>query len=398
MKITGVGPVTPAGIGREAFWRGIQEPVSRARRFTDLGEEFGPFVATCVDGFDLKDYIPKAGRLIGSARHTQFALAAVVLALADAGISESELSDREVAVVMGSSLIDFGWINRSVDSIHARGSRGALRRVIYEASPAAISGAIVSHFGLRGKAMVYQSSCCAGLDAVGAAAQMIGRGEADIAICGGAEAPMHRTPLLELRAAGLTPSNPEKPHLQGKPFDLWRTTGVVGEGASVMILEPETSPRRALAWIDGHAFASDVDDRVFSGLTSAILSAMAEAGMRAEEIDSINAWGPGHLKIDAAEVRALEGVFSRKQLREIAAFSIKGAIGNPLGAAGAIQSLLGALSLHEGCLPPTVNWEHPDPECALCLSGTARLIRPHSMLVNAHGVSGANTALILKAF
>ncbi len=395
VKITGVGPVTPAGIGREAFWKGILEPVSRVRRFTDLGEEYGPFVATVVDGFDLMDYFEHPGRLIGAARHTQFALAGASLALADAGIHLDELKRMTTLVGIGVSLLDFGWVNRSSEGIHKRGLKGALRRIVYEANPATIGGAIIERFQIRGKSMVFQSSCCGGLDAVGQMADAIATGEADLAICGGTEAPLHRTPMLELRAAGLTPSNPERPSAQCRPFDLWRTTGVVGEGAAIFILEAESSPRPALAWIDGYGYYSDENGVLFSGLAEAVMTALAEAGLQREQIDSIDAWGPGHREIDAAEFRALSRVFGAK-LSNLATFSIKGAIGNPLGAAGAIQIAAGVLAIQERCLPPTVNWEYADPACPLSLSNQPRHLITQRMLVNAHGLSGSNSALILS--
>ena len=395
VKITGVGPVTPAGIGREAFWRGIQEPVSRVRRYTELGEEFGPFVATCVDGFDLREYFPPAlGHGRGLARHTEFALAGTMLALADAGISLDDVRSATTAIAIGASSMDFGAICRSIDSTFRRGVRGALHPLIYVVSPASIGGSIVDKLGLRGRSIALQSSCCAGIDAIGFATDVVARGEADIAICGGSEAPLHRHPMLELRAAGLTPRNAEDPEKQCRPFDLWRTTGVIGEGASVFILEPESSPRKALAWVDGYAFASDVSPTPLSGLADAAIEAIANAGLRSRDIDALDAWGPGHRQIDALEVVAMRRVFG-ELLKALPTASIKGAIGNPLGAAGAIQVASAVMALQIGVIPPTVNWEHPDPACNLSLSSESRALFPRNVLVNAHGLSGSNASVVL---
>ena len=127
----------------------------------------------------------------------------------------------------------------------------------------------------------------------------------------------------------------------------------------------------------------------------AMQQAMADARMRPQQIDAINAWGPGHRLIDAAEASALEEVFGRK-LGEIPAMSIKGAVGNPLGAAGAIQTATVALSNVTGLMPATVNWRHPDPACPLNLSGQPRMLTSDATLINAHGLSGVNASLVIN--
>lgn len=395
VKITGIGPVTPAGIGRDAFWRGIQEPVSRVRNFTGMGEENGVFSAAFMDDFKLADYIASPGPLQRTARHTQFALAGAELALADAGISRDEVTKVPTVVSVGASLMDFGGICDGVDSVRRMGPKGALIRTIFSANPASISGALVSHFEINGAAMTVQSSCCAGIDAIGFAARSVADGECNIAICGGTEAPLHRHPMLELRAAELTPANPKQPEKQCRPFDLWRTTGVVSEGACVLILEPESSSRPALGWIEGYGTGSDVSGEVFSGLVRAVRMAVAESNLLPADIDGINAWGPGHRQLDRMETEALAEVFESR-LGSIPAVSIKGALGNPLGAAGSIQVASGLLTLREDIVAPTVNWDYPDPACRLCLSNQARSIPTERILVNSHGLSGSNACLVLS--
>jgi 3-oxoacyl-(acyl-carrier-protein) synthase len=243
--------------------------------------------------------------------------------------------------------------------------------------------------------LALQSACCAGLDAIGQAAEMIAGGEAEIAICGGTESPLFFHPMLELKMAGLAPGNPEYPERQCRPFDLWRTTGVIGEGACLFVLEPENSPRPGYAYVEGYAFASDPIDKPGAGLAEAIDLALANAGTRPIDIDCINAWGPGHRVIDAAESFALKATFN-SNLVQIPACSIKGAIGNPLGAGGAIQVASAALGLVEGAIPPTVNWQFPDPECPLNLGDRFRHLQHYRTLVNSHGLSGTNACLVLS--
>ena len=133
---------------------------------------------------------------------------------------------------------------------------------------------------------------------------MIESGEVDLAICGGTEAPLYPFPLFELQAAGLTPSNGESPLTIAKPFDLWRTTGVVSEGACFFVLESEESARKPLAWVSGYGFASDICDEICSGLTASNLQAIYNANLRPEDVQCISAWGPGHRLVDCGEYAA----------------------------------------------------------------------------------------------
>lgn len=396
VKITGIGPVTPAGVGREAFERGIREPVSRIVRHKELSDSFGPFVAGVVKDSDFLGYIKGPSAKKKTARHTMFAVAGAVLALTDAGIEREELKNSRTLIVTGSSLMDFGGITRGTDSVFRLGVRGSQPRLIFSTNPAGIPAAISEEIGVSAPSMVLQSSCCAGLDAIGYAFQKVSQGEADIAICGGTEAPLFRHPMLELRAAGLTPANEEGADQLCRPFDLWRTTGVVSEGCCMMVLEAEGASRReAYCHIDGYGYANDDGATLCGGLEGAIRAALTDARIRSEAVEVVSAWGPGHRLIDAAEARVLRNVFGH-ELDTIAVASIKGAVGNALGAAAAIQVGVAALGLSEGFVPPTVNWKYPDPECALGLHDQVRSLTHSVELVDAHGVAGMNSAMLLS--
>ena len=146
--------------------------------------------------------------------------------------------------------------------------------------------------------MAISTQCSAGLDAIGHAASLVANGQIDIAICGGTEAPLHKFPLLELRAADLTPSSDQMASRIARPFDLWRTTGVVSEGAAMFVIESESSPRPGYSWISGYAFGNDEPDDLCGGMVSAAKQAIAEAKIRLSEIDALSAWGPGHKQVD----------------------------------------------------------------------------------------------------
>jgi len=394
VKITGLGPVTPAGIGRENFYAGINEPQSRVSEVTRFDKKGGPFVAAQVLDFNLEDWTHDAGNPKRIPRQTQFALAGCLLALADAGISVESMHDTDPVVVNGSAFPDPDLTYRTVAGVVTKGPRFAVPAAIVDAGPSAITAAIAKLLKTKCRTTALQSACCAGMDAIGHGAQMIASGQADIAICCGTDAPVFHQPMVEFGMVKLSPRNARSPHEMGRPFDLWRNSGVLGEGACVVILEAEESPRPAYAWIEGYAYCNDEAGRSGNGLAATMRMALANARCQPSSIDLINAWGPGHTEIDAVEADCLCRFFGDRA-KTIPAVSLKGAIGNPLAAAGSIQIASTALSLKTGRVPPTVNWETPDPECPLNLSGRSRDVGCSVALVNAHGLGGTNASMVL---
>ena len=394
VKITGIGPVTPAGIGREAFFRGINEPVSRVRAITRFDPAAGPFVGAEVVDFDLKHFAPEENpkRL---SRHTQFGLVAAILALKDAGLTAPELEGYNPTIITGTSIMDIDKISRGVEIVAKKGARYSMASTIFESSSVNVPGKIAEFLEVPVRMFSLQSSCCSGLDAIGQASELIATNQTNLVITGGSEAPLSFHPLLEFNAAELSPANDEQPAKACRPFDMWRTTGVLGEGAAMFILEPESSPRPALAWIAGYGYANDLDIRAGSGIAGSIIHALANACRRIDEVGYINAWGPGHKQIDAHEAYAIKQVFGRK-LPEVPVTSIKGSVGTALGASGPIQTASAVLTLLHGLLPPTLNWETADPNCPLNLSTQPRRLDPAIALINSHGLSGSNTTLVLK--
>ena len=395
VKITGIGPVTPAGVGREEFWQGIQEPVSRVRPFDKLGADYGAFVAAYIDRFNIAKYVDRTLVPKGAARQTLFAVAGAALAVQDAGISKEEIATAKCAVVSGSSIMDFGGTISSMDAVSSRGVKMAQPRVLYAIGIGSVPSAINRALGTNGRTLALSNQCSSGMDAIGYAASLVANGEVDIAICGGTEAPLHRFPLIELRAAELTPATTDLSGRIARPFDLWRTTGVVGEGCCMLVIEPESSPRSGYSYISGYGFANDEADKLCDGMVEAGKIAMAQSGVRPVDIEVLSAWGPGHKLVDSAEVRAMETLFG-PELSDIAVVSIKGAIGTPLGAAPAIQVAAAALAQRFGTIPPTVNWEHPDPECRLNLSRGIRTIPHRRTLINSHGLGAVNSSIVLE--
>ena len=394
VKITGIGPVTPAGIGREEFFEGINTQLSRVRSLKNFDPGAGQFVGASIPDFDLKDFAPleNSRRL---SRHTQFGLVGAMLALKDAGIELGGLGDYSPIVVTGTSIMDIDKVSRGVQVVAKKGARYSLASTIYETSVVNVPGKIAEYLGAPARMFALQSSCCSGLDAIGQAAELVSSGQTNLAITGGSEAPLSFHPLLEFNSAELNPSTDELPEKCCRPFDLWRSTGVIGEGAAILVLEPEDSPRPAIAWVTGYGYANDSDHRAGSGISGSIANALANARRAPRDVQFINAWGPGHRLIDANEAYAVMRVFGERT-KELPVVSIKGSIGTALGASGAIQVASTALTLNRGMIPPTVNWETPDPNCPLNLSSQTRRLFPEIALVNSHGLSGSNASLVLE--
>jgi 3-oxoacyl-(acyl-carrier-protein) synthase len=394
VKITGIGPVTPAGIGREAFFKGINESVSRVRAITRFDPEAGQFVGAEISEFDVRDYVPLENPKRWP-RHNQFGLAAAILALQDAGLTAKDLAGKHPIIVTGTTMMDFESVTKTVEYVTRKGPKFGLSSAVNQALAISIADRIASYLETPAKILSLQTACCSGLDAVGHGADYIATGQTDFVICGGAEAPLYYHPMLELGMAELSPKSAESPGEVCRPFDLWRTTGVFGEGAALFVLEPEESPRPAYAYVSGYGYANDHVDHIDTGWRNAIQMALANARRMPRDVDFVSAWGPGHKRIDATEAYALRVVFG-DLLDRIPVTSIKGAIGSPMAAAGAIQVASTGLAMRHGLIPPTVNWKTPDPDCPLNLSAESRHIQTQVALINGHGISGNNSCLILE--
>lgn len=394
VKITGIGPVTPAGIGREEFYRGINESISRVHAITRFDPAAGPFVGAEVVNFDLKRHAPGENPK-RMPRHTQFALAAAILALQDAGLDPQELKGKNPIIITGTTMMDCESVSKTIELVAKKGPRFGLVSSVNQALSVSIPDKIAQFLETPSRVMSLQTACCSGLDSIGHGAEYVATGQADFVICGGSEAPLYYHPMLELGLAELAPKSDTNPEKICRPFDLWRTTGVIGEGACLFLLEPEESPRPGYGFITGYGYANDYSDQIGSGWHNSIRMALANALRAVDAIDYISAWGPGHREIDFKEAQSLKRLFG-PLLDTVPVASIKGAVGSGMAAAGAIQVASTALALQRGVIPPTVNWETPDPDCPLSLASVARRLETRIALVNGHGISGSNSSLILE--
>jgi 3-oxoacyl-[acyl-carrier-protein] synthase II len=407
--ITGLGIVAPNGIGKDAFWKTLvlgESGIGPITRFD--ASRLRSRIAGEVKNFD-PNQIPSAVRLKvrRKARHTQFAMAATAMALEDASIEMDPASPMAspgaplLPLFLGLGCSSLEMISDDVTAIHEGGPRHASPYIISEAIPNSVTGAIAQMLGVPTQSFTYSTACAAGLDAVGAAYQWIREGKSDIAIAGGTESQLAMLPMANFDNAGMSSRRNEEPQKASRPFDLTRDSGVLSEGCGVVILENlESAMARGVEpylEIRGYGNQTDPDpQKPGSGFEHSMRQALSNASWLPTDVDYISAWGPGHPVIDRIETEMIKKVFGKHAYR-LSVSSIKGVIGNPISAAGPLMLAGCSLMFRHGLIPPTANYEVPDPECDLdYVPKVARPARVNRALLNAHGVGGANSAMVVQ--
>jgi 3-oxoacyl-[acyl-carrier-protein] synthase II len=403
--ITGLGAVTPIGIGVDAFWEGLRRRQSAVRTITRFDPTpFRSRIAAQVDGFHPTDHIEerKVRRLD---RFSQFSIAATRLALADAELS-LEKEDRErVGVMMGTAL---GGVAQA-EGQHARYVEGGIRAVDPTLALTVFAGAsscnIAIEFGVAGPNATNGMSCASGTIAIGDGFRAIRRGDADVMLAGGAEAPLAPLSFGAFAIIRAMSTRNDEPEAASRPFDAARDGFVMGEGAAVVVLEERCRALARGARIYGevcgfgltndayHMTAPRPDGRQAA---RAMELALHEARLAPSDVTYINAHGSSTPLNDPAETGAIKQVFGDHAYR-LCLSGTKGYYGHALGASGAIEVAICALAADRGWLPPTVNLRVPDPACDLdFLAGDGRAEAPDVLLTNSFGFGGINATLVLR--
>lgn len=401
--VTGMGVLAPNGIGLEAFWSSLLAGRSGIGPITLFdATDFKSRIAGEVKDFDPFDYIEAELKPKRMARHTQFAYAAAMMALTDAGLDIHNLElPSPTPVVIGVSTSATDIIESVSEAIHGGRPNRAPATSAAASIPQAAANAIADRLGICANAVTVSSACPSGMDAIADAAAMIRSGEAEIAIAGGADAPITSLVVASFIAAGLTSRRNFEPATASRPFDLSRDGGVLSEGAGVLILEnlahAEARGAKPYLEISGYAKQRDLNaQKPASGLEFSMSLALANAGCGPDEIDFISAYGPGDPWLDAIEVDMIKRVFGRRAYL-LPVSSIKGVTGNALAAGGPFQVIASALSIRDQLLSPTANYEVADPACDLdCVPNRARKAKLNSALVNVRGIGGSASAMVLS--
>ncbi|MBU0678153.1 MAG: beta-ketoacyl-[acyl-carrier-protein] synthase family protein [Verrucomicrobia bacterium] len=401
--LTGLGPLTPIGGGIETYWRALLDGVGGIGPITlfDTSEHHSK-IAGEIKHFDLRDYITPKTRISRLSRQTQLALAAAIMATDDSGILHAVNGNgHRIPVIMGVSNSAMEMIEHGIARMVSRGPPRVPSYIVSGAQPQQAASVISDEMSFPTEAHTISSACAAGVDAIATAFRRVASGKADVAIAGGADAPITSFTFACFERAGLQSTWSGEPERASRPFDRNCETGVISEGAGVVVLENLDHARargaKIYAEIVGYGTQADIDSKhPDSGLEFSMRDALANAGVRPQDIDYINAHGPGHPAIDLAETQMIKKVFGEHALR-IPVSSIKGAVGNPLAAAGPMQLIACACALRDQMIPPTLNLDNPAPGCDLdYVTKTPRLGHFKLALMNIHGLGGGNSSLILR--
>jgi len=400
--ITGMGILAPNGIGNDKFWESLLAGRSGIGPITLFdASDLRSRIAGEVKNFDPHDYIEPELKPKRMARHTQFAYAAAMMALKDAGLEVSEADlPSPTPVVVGVSTSAMDIIERSISNFAERGENGISPTAVGALTPQAAANVIADRIGVHAHASTVSSACPSGLDALAIAATMIESGAAELAIAGGADAPITKHTFAAFIATGMSSCRNGEPERASRPFDLERDSGVISEGAGMFVLEDleraEARGARSYLEINGYARQrDDIPENPGSGLLGSMRLALANSSRSIDAIDYICAYGPGHPVLDAAEVRYIKEVFGERAY-SMPISSIKGVTGNPLAAGGPLQVAACALSLRDQIIPPTANYELPDPDCDLDFVPRPRKAKLDSILLNVRGLGGSASSLVVS--
>jgi len=403
--ITGIGAITPIGTGTDQVWDGLREARSAVQCVTRFDPTpFKSRIAAQVNDFVATDHMEerRARRLD---RFGRFSVAATRLALVDAGIDLAREDRDTIGAMMGTALGGVAFAEQQYPEFLRGGPRAVDPSLALMVFAGAASCNVAIEFGLSGPNSTNGMSCASGTIAVGEAFRSIVRGDADTMVAGGIEAPL--APLCFgafaiIRAMSTRNDDPER---SSRPFDSGRDGFVMGEGAAVLVLEER---ERALARgaqiyaeVCGYGLTNDAyhmtaprpDGRQAA---RAMRLALRDAHLAPSDIGYINAHGSSTPLNDPTETASIKQVFGDHAYR-LALSGTKGYYGHALGASGAIEAAICALSLRNGWLPPTVNLETPDPACDLdYIPGEGRDARPEFVLSNSFGFGGINASLVFR--
>jgi 3-oxoacyl-[acyl-carrier-protein] synthase II len=400
--VTGLGAVTPLGLDARSTWRAAvagESGVDFIEAFD--ASEFPVRIAAEVKGFDPTAVAsPKELRKLD--RNVVLALGAAREAVADSGLNGFD--PYRVGIVFGSAIGGIGGIAEQDGVLRERGPARVSPNFIPNVLVDSASGQLAISLGIRGPNYAVVSACATGSHAVGEAAELIKRGDADAVLAGGTEACITPLILAGFCAMRGLVAEDEHPERASRPFDATRAGFVMGEGACVLVLEELEAARARGATIyaevlgygasnDAHHMAQPEPEA--TGVAEMMRAALRRAKVEPERVGYVNAHGTSTPLGDAAETKAIKDVFG-PHAYELAVSSTKSMMGHTFGAAGAIEAMMCVLALHEGVLPPTINYREPDPACDLdYVPNEARETQVDVALSNAMGLGGHNGCVLI---
>ncbi len=405
--ITGIGAVTPLGIGVDAFWDGLKNGISGIGPVTLFdASTFDCRIAGEVKNFDPSLYVDKkeARRLI---RFITFAIASAQMAVKDSGIIINEENAPNIGVIIGSGV---GGLKFLEDQLKVMSEKGPSR-----CSPFMVplmindmaAGMVSINTGAKGPNTCVTTACASGTHSIGEAFEIIKRGDAHVMIAGGTEAAVTPLGFAGFCAAQALSTNNDNPQQASRPFDAKRDGFVMGEGAGMVIAEDLEHAKKRGAKIygeiigyamSGDAFHMTAPHEQADGAIRAIKAALKDAKISASEIDYVNAHGTSTQLNDKLETLAIKTTFG-DHAKKVVINSTKSMTGHLLGAAGAIEVVATMLEMQNNFVHPTINYEFPDPNCDLdYVPNVGREMKINTAMSNSFGFGGHNAILILKRF
>jgi 3-oxoacyl-[acyl-carrier-protein] synthase II len=403
--VTGLGVVTPLGIGVDAYWNGLVEGRSGVGPITLCDPGASPCrIAAEVPGFEPRDYLEakEARRL---SRASQFAVAAARMALADSGLVVDDGNRREVGALIANGSSSPPDTEAAARVLFERGFSRVNPFYITASLPNMPSCQVAIQLGLLGYNTAIATACAASSQAIGEAAEVIRRGDAVAMLAGGTEAPICQLTLASFCAIRALSTRNDDPQGASRPFDATRDGFVLGEGAGVLVLEKLSHARlrgaRIYAEIAGYASTCDAfhvtaPDPEGNGAARAMQRALARARLSPQQIDYINAHATSTPAGDVAETLAIKQVFG-EYASTVPISSTKSMTGHLTSAAGAIEAAAAILALKHGLIPPTINYQYPDPDCDLdYVPNQARPATLQVAMSNSFGFGGINGVLVFQ--
>jgi 3-oxoacyl-[acyl-carrier-protein] synthase II len=405
--ITGVGLITPLGIGKEESWSKVcagQSGIGEITRFDT--KEYATKIAGEVKNFKSEDFLP-----LKEAKRTEtfiaYAVAAARMALEDSGLSIDSSNENRIGVLTGCGLGGLAILELTAKIVQTKGPKRVSPFFIPMLIGNMAPGMISIHLGAKGPNASVATACAAGSHAVGDAFELVKYGHADAMITGGVESVITPTCIAGFGAMKALSTRNDDPQKASRPFDRDRDGFVVGEGSGILILESLESALERGADIyaemagygmsgDGYHISSPPPDG--NGMTRCMQAAIDYAKVDCRDIDYINAHGTSTPLNDLYESRAIKAVF-KEHAHKVAISSTKSMTGHLLGGAGGIESVFTALAIKDGVIPPTINLENPGEECDLdYVPNTARKQEIKYAISNSFGFGGTNATLILKKY
>ncbi len=409
--VTGLGAVTPFGVGVKRFWDDLIAGKSSIRQMSDpILRQFAP-VAAEIQDFNASDYLPRKV-VMDTDRFSQLGLIAAQEAVEDAGFrgehpfstdAVMNIDPDRIGIAMGSAFGGIQSLETGAGKLAMDVSSRVSPRLVSKSIPNAAVAALAMRYGIHGPVVNYTTACASSANAIGEASYWLRTGEVDMVIAGGSECLFSPAILAGLKVAGaLATTGPEDFSMWSRPFDRERKGMVMGEGAAVLILETMENAigrgARIYAELGGYGASNDAYHETAphpegAGAVLAMQRALRSGGLQPEDIDYINAHATSTPAGDLAEEKALKTLF-QDHIGKVPVSSIKGATGHLLGAAGAIESIASILTIDTGWIPPTLHCENPDPLAPKDIVPQSRKQNVMRVLSNSFGFGGQNGVLI----